>query len=99
VVGSGDGGAVVGSVVGSGDGSAVAGSLVPGSLGPGSLGGGVVDELVDELSDDGSLLAGACDSVGDDVEVVAGTTGGAPPRIATISSLNASSWVEISASE
>lgn len=82
---------MVGSVVGSGDGSVVAGSLGFGSLGPGSLGGGVVDELVDELFDDGSLLAGACASVGDDVEVVAGTTGGASPRIATISVLNPSS--------
>ena len=98
VVGVGAGGAVVGSVVGS-DVGPVVGSLVAGSLELEESGGGGAGELGDGLADDGSLVQAAGAPVGEGDGVVAGSTGGASPRIAVISVWNPSSWAEISARE
>jgi len=111
VVGSGDGGAVVESVGGSdvawvGAGSAGAVSVGVVSVGVVSVGAvsvlvvpvGLDDDVVgDEPVGEGALLSVGGVPVGDAVGggVVPGTTGGAVSRIATISALNASSWVEI----
>jgi hypothetical protein len=102
VIGSLGLGSVVGSVVGSlGLGSVVVGSVLGlGSLELGSLGpAGLSGEVVGEPAGGGSLVPGAGAPLCDAVCVDVGTTGGASPRIATISAWNASSWVEISTSE
>jgi hypothetical protein len=106
VVGSGVGvvvvsftsGELVGDVVGVlvGD---VVGVLVGDEVGV--LVGDVVDAVVGVLVGGGSLLTSVGVPVGDSVGagVASGSIGGASPRIATISALNASSRVEISESE
>ena len=115
MVGSGDGGAVVVSVGGSdvawvGAGSVGVVSVGVVSVGVVSVGAvsvgvvpvGLDDDVVgDEPVGEGALLSVGGVPVGDAVGggVVPGTTGGAVSRIATISALNASSWVEICASE
>jgi hypothetical protein len=92
--------------VGSDVGSGLVGSL---ELGGGSLGNGA-GSLVDdgslvpsvdpvEVSVDGSLEESVDVPSDDGVDVASDSTGGASPKIATISSLNASSWAEISVSE
>jgi hypothetical protein len=65
----------------------------------GDVADGVGGELLGGVVEEGTLLPSVGVPVGDGTGGVPGSSGGASPRIATISALNASSRTEISASE
>jgi hypothetical protein len=65
----------------------------------GDVADGVGGELLGGVVEEGTLLPSVGVPVGDGTGGVPGSSGGASPRIATISALNASSLTEISESE